>query len=366
MVFLSYAREDRQCATQLMHELAEKHIECVVDPDLVEGDPFWRESVAESFGGCALMVGLVSAHALASPWVEQEQRAFAGRKLWVLVAPEHAARLEVESGTDPVVALDRAVAAVRDALACHPRSARPRSAAVAAKVAADRVARTQQAEAALAAFRAALPRLPRPRVEFGRDVAQVGGGFLTLHRATGTKPAVWIGTLPVTNAQYRAFLQISDYPEPPTWTRAAFRVDEAPVTGVNWFEAFAFARWVGGTLPTEADWVTAAQGSPNPARAYATATGELSSDLARFGQPFGASAPVSATAYPPNAEGFYGMCGNTWDWSASAWATHRMILGGGVMDAARFCAIPSAYRNAPIDRDCCVGFRVKIDTCRTE
>src|SRR6185436_6382031 len=97
MVFLSYAREDWRSARQLMHELAEAGIDCAMDPELVEGDPFWRESVAESWTRCPLMVGLVSADALASPWIEQETRAFAGRKLWVLVEREHAAHAEPTS-----------------------------------------------------------------------------------------------------------------------------------------------------------------------------------------------------------------------------------------------------------------------------
>jgi hypothetical protein len=359
MVFLSHAREDWRSARQLMHALAEAGIDCAVDPELVEGDPFWRESVADSLARCPLMVGLVSADALASPWIEQEDRAFAGRKLGVLVDRTHAAHAELKSRAEPLVPLDRAVAAIRDALPCDVPSSRPLAAPFAATVAADRVGRIKQAESALAAFRVALPRLPRPRADFDRDVAHVGNGLLTLRRVNGTTPAVWMGVMPVTNAQYRAFLDVSDYPEPPTWTRAAFRVDNAPVTGINWYEAFAFACWLGGALPTEGDWVSAARGTDS-ARAYATSTGELSRDLACFGQRFGAAAPVSATDYPPNAEGFYGMSGNTWDWSASLWGAHRVILGGGSMDTARFCAIQSRYRNAPIDRDCSVGFRVKI------
>jgi hypothetical protein len=30
------------------------------------------------------------------------------------------------------------------------------------------------------------------------------------------------------------------------------------------------------------------------------------------------------------------------------------------MDAHAFCTTDTRYRNAPIDRDCCVGFRVKV------
>jgi hypothetical protein len=342
-----------------VHALAEAGIDCAVDPQLAEGDPFWRESVAESLARCELMVCLVSGHALASPWVEQEQRAFPGRKLWVLVDRGHP-HAGPTFKTETLVPLDQAVAAIRHALPSDAPASRPVTTPFGATVEAERVARITQAESALAAFRIELSRIPRPRADFACDVAHVGHGLLTLRRINGTTPAMWMGVTPVTNAQYRAFLEVSDYPEPPTWTRAAFRVDDSPVTGINWYEAFAFACWVGGTLPTESDWVSAARGA-EASRTYATSTGELTSDVACFGRLFGAAAPVSATDFPPNAEGFYGMSGNTWDWSSTPWGIHRVILGGGSMDDARFCAIQSRYRNAPMDRDCSVGFRVKFD-----
>jgi Sulfatase-modifying factor enzyme 1/TIR domain len=361
MVFLSYSREDRPAATALMHALAEEHIDCIADPELLEGDPFWRQSVAAGFADCELMVGLISEHAIASPWVEQEQRAFERRKMWVLAGSGFRMDAAAEGGAESPVPLDRAVAAICDALSHQRRSSRRHSTTSQASLASDRIARTQKAEAALVAFRAALPRLPRPRVDFEDSIARVGGGFLQLQRVLNdVAPAVWMGVLPVTNAQYRAFLEVTDYPEPPTWTRSAFRLDEAPVTGVNWYEACAFALWVGGALPSETEWMQAARGA-SATRIYATATGDVGEGMACFGQPFGAAAPLSAKACRPNPEGFYGMCGNTWDWCASTWGTHRVIRGGGVMDASRFCAIRSRYRNAPIDRDCCVGFRVKID-----
>lgn len=88
-----------------------------------------------------------------------------------------------------------------------------------------------------------------------------------------------IDLLPVTRARYRVFVEAGGYtrqdlwtPEGWTWrTREDVQPPELsaeedpawPMTGISWFEAAAFARWLGRMLPTEAQWEAAARrGSP--------------------------------------------------------------------------------------------------------
>ena len=93
---------------------------------------------------------------------------------------------------------------------------------------------------------------------------------------------VWIspfflGLYEVTVAEYRPFLAAAsrgdvaefEYPltaeplphVPVLWGTAGFSGDRQPVAGVSWFTAYAYCRWMGGRLPSEAEWEKAARGT---------------------------------------------------------------------------------------------------------
>lgn len=72
-----------------------------------------------------------------------------------------------------------------------------------------------------------------------------------------------IDKFPVTNAQYALFVAVTAHKAPSSWKQGAItKGDELrPVTNVYWQDAMDYCTWVGGTLPTEAQWEKAARGT---------------------------------------------------------------------------------------------------------
>ncbi|MEC7640930.1 MAG: SUMF1/EgtB/PvdO family nonheme iron enzyme [Nitrospinota bacterium] len=130
--------------------------------------------------------------------------------------------------------------------------------------------------------------------------------------------AFYIDKYEVTNRQYYIFCQATDCKPPPGWPGQKYPEgqDSLPVTGVSFFDATAYAQWIGKRLPTEQEWEKSARGPegllyPWGDKMRFSAANISSSSKKKKGQglkPVG-SHPSGASYYEA-----HDMVGNVWEW----------------------------------------------------
>lgn len=206
---------------------------------------------------------------------------------------------------------------------------------------------------------------PMPSGSTHEDAALVPGGPCILGvdadqepaSLDNERPAHWvdvpsfrIARVPVTNGEWRAFVDAGGYEESRWWSARGWQhnqeaglerpqfwspegsryryghveelPDDEPVQHISFYEAEAYAAWAGARLPTEREWEKACVWDPETGRRRRWPWGESEwtpalANLATAGQEALRPAPVGAYEAGASAYGVEQMIGDVWEWTSS-------------------------------------------------
>tara|TARA_Y100001970_G_scaffold179646_1_gene218718 strand:+ start:488 stop:2749 length:2262 start_codon:yes stop_codon:yes gene_type:complete len=190
----------------------------------------------------------------------------------------------------------------------------------------------------------------------------------------------WIDKFEVTNAEYQKFVDEGGYKKsiywdkiigedgktidweaamelfvdksglsgPSTWSNGTYQSNQEnyPVTGVSWYEARAYAKWVGKTLPTIYHWYKAAMfwGESTVISPRSNFSG-MPSEVGKYNV---------LSSY-----GCYDMAGNAREWGSNPHKNgNRSVMGGGFDDETYF--FTDNFSQHPTNRYKTNGFRCVI------
>ncbi len=215
---------------------------------------------------------------------------------------------------------------------------------------------------------------------------------MPIHKVT--IPDFYIGKYEVTNQQYADFLNakgnqkeggelwldINDEDCQIIQENGVFKselgMEHYPVAEVTWYGAKAYAEWVGGRLPSEAEWEYVARGG-NKSKAYKYSGSNDVNLVACYDGNSSSSSQVGIKQ--ANELGVYDMSGNVWEWcqdtwhstytnapaDGSAWLNNdvnkRVLRGGGLTTNASYCRVACRIGNNPLYTFHYFGFRVAWD-----
>lgn len=212
---------------------------------------------------------------------------------------------------------------------------------------------------------------------------KIPAGQVTIAGQVHQVPPFAIAKYPLTNAQFKPFIEAGGYTEKKWWTKAGwdyrqkekwaeprywgdkkFNGAEQPVVGVSWYEAVAYCRWLSDQtgqkimLPTEQQWQYAAQGDDG--REYPWGN-EWDSSRCRnsVGGSWGSAGNTSpVTQYEGKGKGdspfgVVDLAGNVWEWCLTEYesgsnesdGTNVRVLRGGSWDDGNPFSFRVSFRN---------------------
>jgi formylglycine-generating enzyme required for sulfatase activity len=190
-------------------------------------------------------------------------------------------------------------------------------------------------------------------------------------------PAFQLDTFEVTNADFAAFTQATDY-QTDAEKKQASRTwrdeygegkDNHAVVRVTWNDALAYCEWLGKRLPSEAEWEKAARGPDGFVYPWGNDWDPTKANVKESGL----RGTAAVGSYPPNGYGLADMAGNVWEWTGDWYQAYpgntapdqfygekfRVVRGGGWFEEApqlvaynRNAADPNATANDDLGFRC--------------
>ncbi|HZZ27813.1 MAG TPA: formylglycine-generating enzyme family protein [Pirellulales bacterium] len=221
--------------------------------------------------------------------------------------------------------------------------------------------------------------------------------------------SVFLDRYLVTNQQYQQFVNAGGYQEMAIWDQEVWPAvldftdqtgepgprfwkdgrylpgeERLPVVGVSWYEAVAYARWVGKRLPTDAEWVKAGSwpvtlsAGTSLQRQYPWGETFDRSKANVWGSEPGRMVAVDEFAEGVSVGGVYQLIGNAWEWTATTLetepTTEEVLYGHGpLLKTIRGGAFDTYFEHQatcqfasgenPILRKHNIGFRCALSLC---
>jgi serine/threonine-protein kinase len=235
--------------------------------------------------------------------------------------------------------------------------------------------------------------LAEVRAKYFEDMIAIPAGkFIYQAGKRRDLPLFYMDAHEVTNAQYARFLQYCnenpdhsffDHLLQPAWKKDHIPLDwderskdrpNYPVVGVDWYDAFAYANWLGKRLPTDAEWEKAARGQDgrkypwgneweltpgqrmcNGAPTIARTAADLPSGVVAVGSFRQGNSPY----------GLMDMAGNAREWIGDEAGTvsepTAACRGGSFADPISMCSTTASVKLPRDTRDAMTGFRCAAD-----
>ena len=134
-----------------------------------------------------------------------------------------------------------------------------------------------------------------------------------------------------------------------------------PAVYLDWFDAYAFARWKGHRLPTETEWEKAGRGSDGRRFPWGTDMLANAANLLGAVQPGPGWTEVGVWRQDRSPYGVYDMAGNVSEWTASDDGQGNPVVRGGNLRSSSGELTRRILHLSPETKDERIGFRTVRD-----